>query len=88
MVTNDDKDCSIIPIKHKRHKQKKVIEMNIICFISVNIISCFNSKEDYFIIINFHVHLQAACVLDQFLILTFFLKPRVSRFGYKRLLNA
>ncbi len=33
--------------------------------IIVYIICCFNNKEDYFIIINFHVHLQAACVLDQ-----------------------
>ncbi len=33
--------------------------------IIVNIINCFKNKEDYFIIINFHGHLQAACVLDQ-----------------------
>ncbi len=25
----------------------------------------FKNNKDYFIIINFHVHLQAACVLDQ-----------------------
>ncbi len=33
----------------------------------VDIIFCFKNKEDYFIIIiiNFHVRLQAACVLDQ-----------------------
>ncbi len=30
-VTNDDKDCSIIPIKLRRYKKKKkVIEINII----------------------------------------------------------
>ncbi len=41
---------------------KKVIEVNII-LLFVNIISCFNNKEDYlyFVIIHFH----AACVLDQ-----------------------
>ncbi len=55
-VSNDDKDCSIIPIKLKGYRKKnKVIEINF----------CFNNKEDYFIIINFHVHLQAACVLGQ-----------------------
>jgi len=31
----------------------------------VNIICCFKNKEDYFIFIHFHVHLRAACVLDQ-----------------------
>ncbi len=64
-VSNDDKDCSIIPIKLKGYRKKsKVIEINIV--IIVYIICCFNNKEDYFIIIiNFHVHLQAACVLDQ-----------------------
>ncbi len=29
-VTNDDKDCSIIPIKLRRYWKKKVIEINII----------------------------------------------------------
>ncbi len=29
-VTNDDKDCSIIPIKLKGYRKKTVIEINII----------------------------------------------------------
>ncbi len=65
-VTNDDKDCSIIPIKLKGYREKKQSYRNKYYFvIIVYIISCFNNKEDYFIIINFHIHLQAACVLDQ-----------------------
>ncbi len=63
-VTNDDKDCSIIPIKKEFFEKKnKVIEINIIYYfvIIVNLIGCFKNKEDDFII----VHFQAACVLDQ-----------------------
>ncbi len=65
-VTNDDKDYSIIPIKLKGYRKKNSYRNKYYFVIIVYIICCFNNKEDYFIIIiNFHVHLQAACVLDQ-----------------------
>ncbi len=65
-VTDDDKDCSIIPIKLKGYREKKKSYRNKYYFVIIAyIICCFNNKEDYFIIINFHVYLQAACVLDQ-----------------------
>ncbi len=64
-LTNDDKDCSIIPIKLRRYRKKLSYRNEYYFVIIVNIICCFKNKEDYFIIINFHVHLQAACVLDQ-----------------------
>ncbi len=59
-VTNDDKDCSIIPIKLKGYRKKQSYRNKYYFVIIVYIICCFNNKEDYFIIINFHVHLQAA----------------------------
>ncbi len=64
-VTNDDKDCSIIPIKLKGYRKKNGYRNKYYFVIIVYIICCFNNKEDYFIIIHFHIHLQAACVLDQ-----------------------
>ncbi len=63
-VTNDDKDCSIIPIKLKGYRKKQSYR-NKYFVIIVYIICCFNNKKDHFIIINFHINLQAACVLDQ-----------------------
>ncbi len=69
-VTINDKDCYIIPIKLKGYRKKQSYR-NKYYFVIVYIICCFNNKEDYFIIIiiiiiiNFHIHLQAACVLDQ-----------------------
>ncbi len=45
-VTNDDKNCSIIPIKLKRYRKKW---KNILFYvITVNIIGSFNNKEDCF----------------------------------------
>ncbi len=67
-VTNDDKDCSIIPIIHNSYTQKilkKKSYKDYYFVIIVNLICCFKNKDDDLIIIHFHVHLQAACVLDQ-----------------------
>ncbi len=60
-VANDDKDCSIIPIKLRRYWKKKSYRDKYYFVIIVNLICCFKNKDDDFII----VHLQAACVLDQ-----------------------